>query len=64
VSTKIKDPIIELLAIKLYEHDGFGRHTIFGHLATGGREGWLKIDDEDREIYRRMARGETAIGKP
>jgi hypothetical protein len=56
VAMRIKDPLIELLAIKLYEHDHASgcwpeRNTT-----------WMKLDDEDRELYRDIARGKTALG--
>ena len=46
---RIKDPVIETLAILLFTQD------------RGGNTPWLYLDDEDREIYRRMARGEDEI---
>jgi hypothetical protein len=49
----IKDPLIELLAIKLFEHD----HDI------EERYDWLMIPNVAREIYRKMARGEEPIGE-
>jgi hypothetical protein len=47
----IKDPLIELLAIKLYEHDHQG-------LWPQRINSWMAIAEEDREAYREMARGE------
>lgn len=44
-------PIIELLAIKLFEH-----HTNYHHLALG--RGWLKLQEAERNVYRSLARGE------
>jgi hypothetical protein len=44
------DPIIELLAIKLYEHD----HTPWP--VQHETVGWLKLDHEDKEGYRALAR--------
>ncbi len=41
---------IELLAIKLYEHD----HQVWP-VPQGRSVSWLKLDDEDRELYRAMA---------
>lgn len=56
---KITDPIIELLAIKLYEHDHQdGRWPPIG----GSRlDNWMKTCEEDRKIYRDMARGKDPI---
>ena len=55
---KVADPIIELLAIKLYEHD-----TVGGRMAAqpGDRNVWAEVDEEDRESYRAMARGEVDL---
>ena len=55
---KVADPIIELLAIKLYEHD-----TVGGRKAAqpGDRNVWAEVDEEDRESYRAMARGEVDL---
>ncbi len=56
----IKDPLIELLAIKLYEYDVTSEGGIvLKVLATSKYKfGWKHIAPEDREIYRAMARGE------
>jgi hypothetical protein len=51
---KIIDPMIELLAIKLYEHD----HELGWYPRNAGSaKGWLRCSDEEREQYREMARG-------
>lgn len=48
---RITDPLIELLAIKLYEHDC--QDTFPPKSLTG----WLAMPEEDRELYRDIARG-------
>lgn len=50
---KIEHPLIELLAIKLYEHDFQGKWP-----PPGTQPSWIYLPDEDRESYRKMARGE------
>lgn len=50
---KVRDPLIELLAIKLYEHD----HTRYP-MYPMNEPSWTHLAEEDRESYRRMARGE------
>jgi hypothetical protein len=53
----ITDPLIELLAIKLFEHDVDSSENP-GTVNTG----WMMMANEDRESYRKMARGEEPIG--
>ena len=61
----VKDPLIELLAIKLHEHD-----CTKGVLETyhypkkeGWRDDcWAALHEEDREAYRKIARGEDTYG--
>jgi hypothetical protein len=51
----VADPTIELLAIKLYEHDcQSGRYP-----AT--MNSWANICPEDRQIYRDMAMGKRPL---
>lgn len=66
MSTTIKDPLIELLAIKLYEHDLVGGEgSILGWIASDRDwPGWAALEEDDRELYRRMARGETPMFAP
>lgn len=46
-----KDPLIEILAIKLYEHDcKSGRFP-----AQESYLNWYNLCDEDRDIYRKEA---------
>ena len=54
---QVTDPLIELLAIALYEHD----HNTWPPTSNSST-GWGRMDDDDREIYREMARGEKAFG--
>ncbi len=54
----IKDPLIELLAIKLFEHDADYKGNDPISLSTG----WMTMCSEDREAYRNMARGSDRIG--
>lgn len=54
----IKDPIIELLAIKLYEHDCNGGGT----RPTVPNLGWWNMCCDDRESYRNVARGTDNLG--
>lgn len=60
---RITDPLIELLAIKLYEHERTGEAgTTLRALAVGDLEaGWLALEEEDREVFRAMARGEADL---
>ena len=55
----VSEPLIELLAIKLYEHDYIG-----GRPPKTPNLGWLALCNEDRETFRQMARGEKVIGYP
>jgi hypothetical protein len=55
---KVTDPLIELLAIKLFEHDTWGHGKLTFKSQTTC---WGMIDEEDREPYRRAARGEEPI---
>ena len=52
----IESPIIELLAIKLYEHDF--REWPVKH----GPPSWMRLPEDDREVYRKIARGEEPVG--
>jgi hypothetical protein len=51
----VKDPLTELLAIKLYEHDHQGKWG-------PGIVSWAHLDEKDRELYREIARGERDFG--
>lgn len=56
---KVKDPIIELLAIKLYEHDStLGRWPI---PPGNSMPNWSHVPEEERELFRQIARGEREI---
>lgn len=55
----IKDPLIELLAIKLYEHDSIGGKS--SKSPGEDRDCWKKVDEEDREFWRQMAKGEIIL---
>lgn len=55
----IKNPIIELLAIKLYEHDA--QNGIFLGRNHESMTNWFKLADEDRELYREIARGDREL---
>jgi len=58
---KIKDPLIELLAIKLHEHDR--QDGKWPGIRPGWESpSWMSIAEEDREIYREIARGNKPIG--
>lgn len=61
---KVLDPVIELLAIKLYEHDHQGRWPPPPTGVAG--TAWLALREEDREGYRELARGERDLpfGRP
>lgn len=51
---RVADPLIELLAIKLYEHDNSRtRVPVYN---------WCSLCNEDREIYRKIAQGEEDLG--
>lgn len=54
---EVTDPLIELLAIKLFEHD-----TSNGRRPKTPNMGWMSMYNEDRESYRKMARGQDVIG--
>ena len=51
---RIAEPLIELLAIKLFEHD----NESDGKPPAVLRAGWAALCEEDRESYRAVARGE------
>ena len=53
---KIDNPLIELLAIKLYEHD-FVRWPM-----GDGIMSWVTLPEDEREDYRKYARGEVLWG--
>lgn len=56
----ITDPTIELLAIKLYEHD----HELGWYPRNAGSvKSWMRMSEEEREKYRRIARGAEALPK-
>lgn len=56
---RVTEPIIELLAIKLYEHDHQDGQwpPKDGYRITN----WAKINDEDRQLYRDMASGKRSL---
>lgn len=54
---KIINPIIELLAIKLYEHDS----TTGIWPPKGNYTCWAKLCDSDKELYRLMASGQKDL---
>lgn len=58
---RIKDPLIELLAIKLYEHDHQGKWPV---PPTTGASSWLALAEQDREAYRQIARGDVELPEP
>lgn len=53
----ITNPIIEILAIKLFEHD----HGVWPPAPSLAEPSWMKLPEEDREIYRKLARGDKDI---
>lgn len=53
----IKDSLIELLAIALYEHD-----VAAWPPTTNAQIAWRRLPDEIRENYRLYARGERDYG--
>lgn len=56
---KIKDPLTELLAIKLYEHDAQdGRWPL---RPGNSLPNWMSLGEEERELFRQLARGEREI---
>ncbi len=52
---KVKDPLVELLAIKLYEHD----HDRYPPVSVYP---WSLASEADRETYRKIARGKEDYG--
>lgn len=60
---KIKDPLVELLAIKLYEHDDKSgawpplRATAAESTRRFVQPNWIYLSERFREKYRDMARG-------
>lgn len=57
----IHAPVIELLAIKLYEHS----HPLGWYpYNAGGIRSWLHLTEEEREVWRRMARGGDSLPTP
>jgi len=54
---KITNPIIELLAIKLFEHD----HGVWPPAPSLAEPSWMRLHEEDRESYRKLARGEREL---
>ena len=55
----VANALIEILAIKLYEHD-----LINGARPKLPNMGWQNISNEDRELFRKQARGTAPIGYP
>jgi hypothetical protein len=51
----ITDPLKELLAIKMYEHDA--QNGKFPMRESDGYSSWRKLNEEDRQIYREIASG-------
>ncbi len=47
-----REIMVETLAIKLYEHD-YGKWPP-GAGSSGKVTGWMKLDEDDRQIYRDM----------
>lgn len=60
MAEKITDPLIELLAIKLYEHDTFS-YAPKGKTWPSDRPCWRMVCEDDRQLYRSMARGEDDL---
>lgn len=56
-TTSITDPLNELLAIKLYEHD-----EAFHRRKPSHFDSWFSISAERREYFRRMAAGFVPFG--
>jgi hypothetical protein len=56
---RITDPLIELLAIKLFEHSG---QDEFGLARKTPKIGWMQLLCEDRQFYRDIARGKELMG--
>jgi len=53
----VNDPLIEILAIKLYEHD----HASKVFPPAYGMSNWFNINEEDRQIYRNIALGKHPL---
>lgn len=53
----VEEPLIELLAIKLFEHDAVSYKT-----PKTLNIGWMTMANDDRELFRNLARGRTPIG--
>jgi len=57
----VKDPLIEILAIKLYEHATRGnpdvKPTYWPPSEGNGGEAWCCLDKETRDLFRNMAKG-------
>lgn len=58
---KILDPLTELLALKLYEHDTLADGRVDTWPTT--RTCWAALAEDDREAYRALARGEEPYGE-
>ena len=59
MTAKIKDPLIELLAIKLYEHNSKdGSWPPRSPLTS-----WMYLEEDDRQIFRDIARGKQALAE-
>ena len=57
---KVADPLTELLAIKLYEHDaGTGKWPLQPGFVVAN---WMHLPDEIRQLYRDVASGVTPLG--
>lgn len=52
----VKDPLIELLAIKLYESDNY-----YALANYDAQSSWLILCEEDRQIYRDIASGKEPL---
>lgn len=55
----VKDPLIELLAIKLHEHDTFSKR--YPPDPKESKESWMALCSEDRDAYRELARGKGPL---
>lgn len=53
---RITNALVELLAIKLFEHDHNGKWPV-PYCVTS----WMSLPEEDREIYRELARGDKDL---
>jgi hypothetical protein len=58
---KVADPLVELLAIKLYEHDTMSDGAVDTWPVT--RTCWAALPERDRKRYRAAARGEEPYGE-